>query len=176
MIVAAALPLVAESGATVTTSQIARAAGIGEATIFRAFADKDEVLAACVAEAARPDHVLRELASISPDLPLAARLVDAVDAVRGHLGRLGAVAGALVSSGYRRWPDRSEHRPGAREESVRVLRDAIADLVEPDQGSLRFPARQVASIFLGLVFVRDGDEAELDQESVVDILLHGAAA
>ena len=51
MIVAAALPLVAEYGAAVTTSQIARAAGIGEATIFRAFKDKDEVLDACVAEA-----------------------------------------------------------------------------------------------------------------------------
>ena len=59
MIVAAALPLVAEHGAAVTTSQIARAAGIGEATIFRVFADKDEVLDECMAEAVRTDHVVR---------------------------------------------------------------------------------------------------------------------
>lgn len=41
MIVRAALPLVVEYGTSVTTAQIARAAGIGEGTIFRAFGDKD---------------------------------------------------------------------------------------------------------------------------------------
>ena len=59
MIVAAALPLVAEYGAAVTTSQVASAAGIGEATIFRAFADKEELLDACMIEAMRPDHAVR---------------------------------------------------------------------------------------------------------------------
>src|SRR5689334_10573632 len=99
MIVAAALPLVAEAGAAVTTSQIARAAGIGEATIFRVFADKDEVLDACMAEATRTDHVLRELRSIPLDQPLPDRLAEAVDALRAYLHRMGAVAGALHSSG-----------------------------------------------------------------------------
>ncbi|WP_406214682.1 TetR family transcriptional regulator [Streptomyces decoyicus] len=102
MIVAAALPLVAEYGAAVTTSQIARAAGIGEATIFRAFKDKDEVLDACVAEAVGTDHVLRELASISLDEPLAGRLTEAAEALRAHLERLGTVIGALHASGHRR--------------------------------------------------------------------------
>lgn len=102
MIVAAALPLVAEYGATVTTAQIARAAGIGEATIFRAFKDKEEVLAACTAEAMNPSHVLRELASISLDQPLAGRLTEAAEAMRAHLTRMGAVAGALHASGHRR--------------------------------------------------------------------------
>ncbi|WP_331763944.1 helix-turn-helix domain-containing protein [Streptomyces anthocyanicus] len=37
-----------------STAKIARAAGIGEGTIFRAFADKDALLAACMAEAVRP--------------------------------------------------------------------------------------------------------------------------
>src|SRR5215470_11776618 len=90
MIVAAALPLVTEHGSAVTTAQIARAAGIGEATIFRAFADKESLLDAVVVEVLRPDHVLREIASISLDQPLAARLVEAVDALDAHLGRMGA--------------------------------------------------------------------------------------
>ncbi|WP_326623597.1 TetR/AcrR family transcriptional regulator [Streptomyces decoyicus] len=102
MIVAAALPLVAEYGAAVTASQIARAAGIGEATIFRAFKDKDEVLDACIAEAVGTDHVLRELASISLDEPLAGRLTEAAEALRAHLERLGTVIGALHASGHRR--------------------------------------------------------------------------
>jgi len=48
MIVAATLPLLIEHGDRVTTRQIAEAAGIAEGTIFRAFADKDEVIAAVV--------------------------------------------------------------------------------------------------------------------------------
>src|SRR5690349_12521793 len=59
MIVAAALPLVVEYGASVTTAKIARAAGIGEGTIFRVFPDKETLLKACVAEAVRPDDTVR---------------------------------------------------------------------------------------------------------------------
>ena len=54
MVVRAAIPLLVEIGPSVTTLQIARAAGISEPTIFRAFADKSEVLAACLAEVTDP--------------------------------------------------------------------------------------------------------------------------
>ncbi|GAA3104615.1 TetR/AcrR family transcriptional regulator [Streptosporangium carneum] len=107
MIVLAALPLVAEHGSAVTTAQVARAAGIGEATIFRAFADKDELLDACVVEALRPDHVLEQLAAVPLDQPLTDRLVEAADAMRAHMARIGAVLGALHASGHR-----SRGRPG----------------------------------------------------------------
>ncbi|HEX9549144.1 MAG TPA: helix-turn-helix domain-containing protein, partial [Acidimicrobiales bacterium] len=45
MIVAATLPLLLAHGERVTSRQIAEAAGIAEGTIFRAFADKDELIA-----------------------------------------------------------------------------------------------------------------------------------
>lgn len=101
MIVLAALPLVAEHGTAVTTAQIARAAGIGEATIFRAFTDKDELLDACVVEALRPDHVLEQLAAVPLDQPLIARLTEAADVMRAHMERIGTVLGALHGSGHR---------------------------------------------------------------------------
>ncbi|MGY0059056.1 TetR/AcrR family transcriptional regulator [Streptomyces sp. LZ34] len=184
MIVAAALPLVAEYGAAVTTAQIARAAGIGEATIFRAFKDKEEVLAACTAEAMNPSHVLRELASISLDQPLAGRLTEAAEAMRAHLARMGAVAGALQASGHRRERspaarnsatqnsagrtpaarttdtrhsaarDAEDQPADSRETSMRATRDALAELVEPDRAALRLPPERVASIFLGMLFTQ----------------------
>src|SRR4051794_3335550 len=80
-IISAALPLVAEQGAAVTTAQIARAAGTGEATIFRVFDDKDALLQACVARALDPANALRQLQAISLEQPLADRLVEAVDAL-----------------------------------------------------------------------------------------------
>lgn len=177
MIVAAALPLVAEYGTAVTTSQIARAAGIGEATIFRVFADKDELLDACMVEAMRPDHAVTEIASIPLDQPLAERLADAADALAAHLERMGTVAGILHSTGHRRG-ERGVHpqpgvrpEPGSREASMQLVGDAIADLLEPDQASLRLPAEQVSRVFLGLLHVRP---AGLSTSQLVELFLHGA--
>ncbi|MET8159651.1 helix-turn-helix domain-containing protein [Sphaerisporangium sp. NPDC005289] len=99
MIVKAALPLVAEHGAAVTTAQVARAAAIGEATIFRVFADKDALLDACVLQALDPARALREIAEVPLDQPLAARLAEAAEALRAHLDRMGAVIGALHATG-----------------------------------------------------------------------------
>ncbi|MCL7492341.1 TetR/AcrR family transcriptional regulator [Streptomyces sp. MCA2] len=193
MIVAAALPLVAEYGAAVTTSQIARAAGIGEATIFRAFKDKDEVLDACVAEAVGTDHFLRELASISLDEPLAGRLTEAAEALRAHLERLGTVIGALHASGHRRGREpgagpRDSDRPrrdadgpprDSRAESVTVLRNAVVELIEPDRAAFRLSPEKVAAAFLGLLFTRlqtpaAEADAPLTPDELIDVLLHGA--
>ncbi|WP_179816027.1 TetR/AcrR family transcriptional regulator [Allostreptomyces psammosilenae] len=178
MIVAAALPLVAEYGSAVTTSQIARAAGIGEATIFRVFPDKEAVLDACVAEAVNPDHVLRELASIPPEEPLAARLVQAADAMRAHLERMGAVVGTLHASGHRRdQPGSGRPAPDSRDASTEAIHGAVTELVEPDRAALRLAPEKVAAIFLGMLFAQlrpACDGVRLPPEELVDVLLHGA--
>jgi AcrR family transcriptional regulator len=181
MIVAAALPLIAEYGAAVTTSQIARAAGIGEATIFRAFADKDKLLSACMAEAVRPDHAVREISSIPLDQPLAARLAEAAEALGAYMVRMGALADALHASGHRRRPRPEESDPppaGSREESVARIRAAIAELFEPEEDGLRLPPEDAAAIFLGLLFtrLRVGETDEPSADRLVDVFLHGALA
>jgi AcrR family transcriptional regulator len=180
MIIATTLPLVAEYGTAVTTAQIARAAGIGEATIFRVFADKDELVDACMAAALRPDHVVGEIASIPLDQPLADRLTEAADALQAHLSRIGALAGALYASGHRRrggeGPERRQPDPGARERSMEAVRDAVAELLEPEAASLRLPAAQVAAVFLGLLYTRPrtGGPDEPSAAELVDVFLHGA--
>src|SRR5205807_338584 len=64
MIVAATLPLLLEHGDRVTSRQIAEAAGIAEGTIFRVFADKDEVIAAVIEAALDPEPLEAALAAI----------------------------------------------------------------------------------------------------------------
>ncbi|MFI6316647.1 TetR/AcrR family transcriptional regulator [Nonomuraea sp. NPDC050556] len=178
MIVAAALPLVAEHGAAITTSQVARAAGIGEATIFRVFTDKDELLGACVIEAMNPDHVLRELASIPLGEPLADRLVQAAEALRAHLERMGTVIGALHASGLRRDRSRGDRpSPGSRESSMKATHEAVTELIEPDRATLRLEPGKLASIFLGTLSMGRHPmtgEADVALPDLIDILLHGA--
>ena len=56
-IIAATLPLLLAHGASVTTRQIAEAAGIAEGTIFRVFPDKESLIEAVVEPRLR--HALR---------------------------------------------------------------------------------------------------------------------
>lgn len=82
MIVAATLPLLLEHGDRVTTRQIAEAAGIAEGTIFRAFADKDEIIAAVVEAALDPAPLEAALAGIPTDLAFEEALVAAIATIQ----------------------------------------------------------------------------------------------
>jgi AcrR family transcriptional regulator len=182
MIVQVALPLVAEHGTAVTTSQVARAAGIAEGTVFRAFADKNELLAACVAEALRAEHLIDGLTAIPLDLPLAERLVEAGESLQAHLARLGSVLGALHGSGYplRRVPP-GEGRPGGpdREAATAQIQEAVADLFAPEKDVLRRPPEMLAAVFLRLLFTPrrcppENASSEPTVTELVDMFLHGA--
>ena len=78
MIVAATLPLLLEHGDRVTSNQIAEAAGIAEGTIFRAFADKDEIIVAVIESALDPAPLEAALAGIPADLAFEDGLAAAV--------------------------------------------------------------------------------------------------
>jgi AcrR family transcriptional regulator len=180
MIVHAVLPLLIEHGANVTSSQIARAAGIGEGTIFRAFKDKDELFDACTAEALRPDHVLDAIAEIPVDQPLADRLVEAAEALGAHLERMGALMGALHASGrikHRDPEQRGGTWKGGRRESMAAIRTAMVELFTPERDRLRLPPEQLAALFLTLLFGGRRLATDVDPPStrqMVDFFLHGA--
>jgi AcrR family transcriptional regulator len=172
MIVQAVLPLVVEHGAAVTTSQIARAAGIGEATVFRAFTDKDELIAACIAEALRPDRATDAIAAIPLDLPLADRMKEAAEALAAHMERMGALFGALHASGFKRSRGEGGLKRGR---SLDPVREAMADLFEPDRDQLRLPPEQLAGMFSGLLLTRARTQEDKPGiEDLIDVFLHGA--
>ncbi|WP_431921914.1 TetR/AcrR family transcriptional regulator [Micromonospora wenchangensis] len=168
MIVQTALPLLTRRGTTLTTAEVARAAGIGEATVFRAFADKQALLDACVAEVLRPDPLLDRLTRIDRCQPLADRLTEAATAVHTHLARLGAVLGALHATGRAR----SDPPPA---DATTAVRSAVAALFTPDADRLRLPPDQLADLFLGLLSP-PGPLATTapSTTALVDLFLHGA--
>ncbi|MFG2306505.1 TetR/AcrR family transcriptional regulator [Actinacidiphila glaucinigra] len=173
MIIQTAIPLIAEYGAAVTTAKIARAAGIGEGTIFRVFTDKDELLQACVAKALSPDHAIRELDGIDLRQPLSDRLAEAAEALQAHTSRMGAILGSL---GHHGGKHPGTVRGAGRDESMTRIRAALAEVLEPDKVALRRPPEQIAALFLGLLFTQPRTESEPDltPQELVEVFLQGA--
>ncbi|NGO75894.1 TetR/AcrR family transcriptional regulator [Streptomyces sp. YC504] len=178
MLVQATIPLVIAYGRAVTTRHIAQAAGVGEGTIFRVFADKDELLDACVTAVLGPGNTLAELAAIDLAKPLPERLTEAAEALRADLDRMGAVLGALHIPGAPRPQPRAgreQPRLPDRAAAMASTRDALADLFAPERDALRLTPERTAQLFLGLLLteVTGGGEAG-DIAELVDVFLHGA--
>jgi AcrR family transcriptional regulator len=163
-IVAATLPLFLEQGANVTTREIAQAAGIAEGTIFRAFADKTELLAAVVEAALDIAPTDAAIAAIDPSLPFEAQLVAAVDVLRErvlyvfrvysaasdltHIPRRTATELPALTAMFQRESAKLNRSPAS---ATRILRGLTMSCVHPN-------------------FAHD---EPLTSEEIVDIMLHG---
>jgi AcrR family transcriptional regulator len=164
MIVDAALPLVLDHGERVTTRQIADAAGIAEGTIFRAFVDKDEVIAAVVARAMDPTRLDEELAAIDLDQPFE-KCVDA--AVAAIQLRVIDVWRLLSSVG----PRFHDHQPTPRPPLPALVRlfEAHRDRlsVKPAEAATRLRAVTLATTHPAL------NDAPMKSRDVVKQFLYG---
>ncbi|MFF3679700.1 TetR family transcriptional regulator [Streptomyces sp. NPDC002120] len=177
MIVAAALPLVVRHGTSVTTSMVARAAGVPAAAVFTAFPDKAALLEACAAAALRADEAVAALAAIDLSQPLEARLTSAAAHLRSYATRVLLLADALPA---RRpgLPGPTEYMDGhaRHEEELASLRKALTALFEPERELLRIPPEHLARVFQSLVLsdAPSGPGEPVPAEGLVSLLLWGA--
>ncbi|ATE52821.1 MULTISPECIES: TetR/AcrR family transcriptional regulator [Actinosynnema] len=178
-IVQATLPLLELHGANVTTSQIARAAGIAEGTVFRAFKDKQELIHACVHEALSPEPVI-DLLDRTASLPdLRDRAIWTINALSSYLERMWSLAGVLRESGFDPH-DKSGGKPKNPGEHFERLHNKAAAVFEPDADRLAVEPALAAKLLLGLVMAnraRPGAPttgADASPEQLVDLFLHGA--
>lgn len=179
-IIAAATPLVCDHGASVTSKEIAEAAGIAEGTIFRVFPDKDAVIRAVVEKILDPEPYVEALRRIAPDQSLEGILNQAVDAMRQRLESVWQIMWMLRLGGPPgNSRDRSTYAPAARPDMTRA-NDALADLLIPHRDRLRLPPIEAVRMFRLITFssahpaITDGQV--LATPEIVDLLLHGIGA
>lgn len=182
MIVRAALRLLEEEGPNVTTLQIARAAGISEPTIFRAFADKNEVLLACLDEVTKPENLAIELEAIALEAGLEDRLATLIDVVRAHSEKTGKVLNAIrlaAPSEPRRTGKHAEMIGQRWMKSYAAVHAGVQSVLKPDEDRLRLPVADMATLVLTIVFAMGragGLNAALPNVStkqLADLILHG---
>lgn len=187
-IIEATLPLLAEHGTKVTTSQIAQAAGIAEGTVFRVFRDKQELIDQCLQRALDPTEGLAAIRGISHELTLTVRLRVVAANMAHRMSQIGALMHALSATGYRMEQVHDHKRHGDREQWIRDTTAALVELIGPDAEVLRLPPERVAQIFLGVVFssqfagpmrgcgaAPDPDTADETHamNELIDVFLHG---
>lgn len=81
-IVAAAMPLVLERGSSVTSRDLAAAAGVSEGTLFKVFDDKDALIRSVVESAIDQQPFEQAVAAIDPSLDFREQLVEATTLIQ----------------------------------------------------------------------------------------------
>ena len=165
-IVDATLPLLYEHGATVSTRQIAEAAGIAEGTIFRVFPDKQALLQAAVETAFDTAPIEEAIAAIDRGQPLEGQLVEAMRLLQSRFATIWRLLPVARDLGV--------IRPGApKRPDVR----AVTELLTPFADELRLDpetsARRLRSMALATSHPGFEPEGPPPAEEIVTLLLDG---
>jgi AcrR family transcriptional regulator len=165
-IIEAVRPLLIEHGESVTTRQIACAAGVAEGTIFTVFADKGELLDAAIDAALDPaplDQLLRE---IDTSLPYEQRLIEATELMQQRIVEVWRLISSLGG------------RP--EDKARRSMTDSVglAEIFESEPGRFRLDpaaaARTLRALTMALTHPMLSNE-QVSAEEIVATVLHGIA-
>ncbi|RYB94673.1 TetR/AcrR family transcriptional regulator [Nocardioides oleivorans] len=169
-LVTATVPLLVEHGRTVTTKQIADAAGIAEGTIFRVFDSKDDLVAAALDRALDLEPFIAQLQEVDPDQPLGALLLEVVELFQHRFERVFTLMSRMGMIG----PPKARRHMEAERERVAAILQVLA---EPHRDQLRVPPAQLMHMVRLLTFsgthphISDGHP--LTAADIVDTVLNG---
>jgi len=172
-LIAATIPLLVEHGPSVTTRQIADAAGVAEGTIFGVFPDKASLIRAAIIEVFQPEPVVR--------------VVDSLHFIESLRDRMETIAELLMAGLATRRPlivairdyaggDRDAEFMTQIDRGRVEIVDAITRAIEPDRALLRRSPAEVAQQLLFSIFATAGPftrDRPLDARELVSLLLDG---
>ena len=141
-IIAATLPLLRTIGPSVTTKEIAKAAGVAEGTIFSVFADKDDLVEAAARAGFDPGPTAAGLDAIDSALSIDDRLAEAIELLQGYLDGVWQLMSTLCVG---------RDKSGANDNFFAPLGDALGRLLEGDRRDLRVAPTAAGHLLLSVV-------------------------
>ncbi len=196
-ILEATVPLLREHGASVTTRQIADAAGVAEGTLFRVFDDKLAIIVAAIAAALDPEPIVRAIGAVPLDGPLVDVLTAVVDVieVRGHdLRTVLAVAHELARTHHAELagctsvtdpaPGTKAHAAqdlhGRRMQAPEAIIEALTEVLAAHREELRpepaVCARILLSVATSTLLKPLNPAHQLTSRAIVEVFLDGVRA
>lgn len=172
-LIEATLPLLLQHGPSLTTKQVAEAAGVAEGTIFRAFASLNHLIDATTREALSAERLRSQLDTLSPGDAL---LDKAESALTILIRRMGDVRNLLHTVHHR---DESDGGTCLRDELAARRHELDAWLVaqiEPHRAELSISPQRFVDLLrtLSLGHVLSHDEQPLSPSDLAHFALHGA--
>ncbi len=140
-ILVAVLPLLREHGRDVSSRQLAEAAGVAEGTLFRAFGDKESIIAAAIERIRDPAPLRNALRGIDPDEPTDVKVRQVLELLRVRFDEVVQFMTALRMHGP---PPRTERPEDAEWLSI------LETIFRP--GELAIPATQLGHYLRLLAF------------------------
>lgn len=174
--------LMRRHGFNVSTGQIAKAAGVAEGTIFRAFPSKQALFEATFAAVTDPTPLIAELDSLDREADLDARIADIIALWQQQISNVSMFFAALHQPSPQGRPAGPRGRPQRPRtdhiEQNRVVVQAVARVLQPDAHRLTVPVDEFASLVRSVAFATAhpllSDGALTEPERIAGILLHGA--
>jgi AcrR family transcriptional regulator len=166
----AVIPLLRQYGRDVSSRQIAEAAGVAEGTVFRAFADKQEVIDTAIERALDPEPFRAALRGIDPDEPTVDKIQQVVRLLRDRFAGVVGFMSALRMEG----PPPVARRPPQDQEWLGIL----SQIFRPDE--LIIPA-DVFGLYVRLLAFATAIppfnvEREFDVDELVSLITRGVLA
>jgi AcrR family transcriptional regulator len=171
-IVEATIPLLYERGWTVTTREIAQAAGVAEGTIFSVFEDKEAVLVAALDAVLDPAPLAARLSQIDPSLPLEDRLVMAAVILQENMAQTAQFLGTLRSEDVTRRMTRAFSLD-------QLMLDVLAPIFESSRAELRVDPAAAAQALVALTMFGANPRlftTPLPARDIVTMMLDGIRA
>ena len=167
-IIEAVTPVVLEHGSAVTTRQLAEAAGVAEGTLFKAFGDKESLLAALAEHHLTAHDITHELADCTFE-----SLEDFVTVTGDALvARMRFVFRLVVALG-----PVGQRVAAGRQADFEASKHRLADQFEPFRDRLRVSPIVAADLLRTLAWAASAswgeEEPTSSADDIIQVLLHG---